>query len=97
MHKTWNEVTRNQVFSPGDVAKVGVKSSSIVGPEEVAAAVVALLRGEGGVKSIFVVAVVVVGPLALLQPCRFIKYRATLWEGCGDGEGVVTVMQHCDI
>ena len=55
---------------------------------------------KGGVKSIFVVVVVVVvvvGPQALLQPCRFIKYRATLWEGCGDGEGVVTVMQHCDI
>jgi len=57
MHKTWNEVTRNQVFSPGDVAKVGVKSSGIVGPEEVAA-VVALggwregrkinIRGGGG-------------------------------------------------
>jgi len=30
-------------FSPGDVAKVGVKSSSIVGPEEVAAVVA--LRG----------------------------------------------------
>ena len=43
MHKTWNEVTRNQLFSPGDVAKVGVQSSSIVGPEEVAAVVA--LRG----------------------------------------------------
>jgi hypothetical protein len=53
-------VTRNQVFSPGDVAKVGVKSSSIVGPEEVAA-VVALrgwrrgrkinIRGGGGAPS----------------------------------------------
>jgi hypothetical protein len=32
-----------------------------------------------------VVAVVVVGPQALLQPRRFIKYRATLWEGWGWG------------
>ena len=36
-------MTRNRVFPPGDVTKVGVKSSGIVGPEEVAAVVA--LRG----------------------------------------------------
>jgi hypothetical protein len=43
-------VTRSQVFSPGDVAKVGVKSSGLVGRPEEVAAVVVLRGGKTGCK-----------------------------------------------
>lgn len=82
MHKTQNEVTKNRVFPPGDVAEGGVKSCSAVGPEEVAEMVAEVGR-EGDIKSIFVV---MVGPQALLQPRRFIKYRATQFEGWRGGK-----------
>jgi hypothetical protein len=68
-----------EFFTPGDVAGGGVKSASAVGPEEVAE-MVAEVGWEGDIKSIFVV---MVGPQALLQPRRFIKYRATQFEGWG--------------
>ena len=61
---------------------VGVKSPSTVGPEEVAAAAMVAEVG-WDIKSIFVV--VVVGPQALLQLRRFIKYRATLCMVRGGG------------
>lgn len=73
-------MTRNRVFPPGDVAEGEVKSASAVGPEEVAG-MVAEVGWEGDIKSIFVV---MVGSQALLQPRRFIKYRATQFQG---GEG----------
>lgn len=68
---------RSRVAPPGDVVEGGVKTSDIVGPDEVAE-MLAEVGWEGGRKSIFVVEVV--GPQALLQPRRFIKYRAGLCE-----------------
>jgi hypothetical protein len=59
------------------VAEGGVKSASAVGPEEVAE-MGAEVGWEEDIKSIFVV---MVGSQALLQLRRFIKYRATQFEG----------------
>jgi hypothetical protein len=84
VNRTWNKVLRSEYLPPGDVADEGVKSSGIVGPDEVAE-MVAEVGWEGDRKSIFVVVVVVVvvGPQALLQPRRFIKYRAALCKEWG--------------